>query len=321
MKQFVKYLACTVFFNIFIIDSVCAFQDAPDEVLNKNSIRISTVKVNPAVIQRVKANGQESELNLLRESLDGKLAAALQKTNKFTVIAGTDIGDVKDEQALGQSHALDQGDKSTAKSGKIAGAKYIVVTTIDNFQDVVRDAYFKEVEIKATRRDLTFSVVVKILDSTSGKSLYTASIISEPLDPVVTINPDFITSQTGGHLTEKAIAELGTRMTQSLANEVVNFLYPAKIIGIQSGQFTINRGEGTGMKAGQIWNVYALGNYEIDPDTGENLGKSQLKIAQIEISEVLPQKSIGHLVGSADGIQIGFIVRQSPPMVNGKIVP
>ena len=62
-------------------------------------------------------------------------------------------------------------------------------------------------------------------------------------------------------------------------------------------------------------------NYEIDPDTGENLGKSQLKIAQIEISEVLPQKSLGHLVGSADGIQIGFIVRQSPPMVNGKIVP
>jgi len=296
-------------FVCVVITTAQAFQAPATPKPTKFPLRISMVKVNPSVVERTKANDQASELALVRESVDGKLAAALEKTKKFDIIAGNDLDAVKEEQDLGRSGVVDQGDKNTAKSGKVAGAKYIVVTTIDNFQDVVQTASFEGVGQKMTKRNLSFSVVVKILDSTTGKSLHTASIVSEPLNPVVANNPSFITQQKGGDVTEKAIVELGTQMAQSVANEVVDYLYPAKIISITAGQVTINRSQGTGIQPKQIWNVYALGEDEIDPDTGESLGKAELKIGQVIIDEVGPTKSTAQIKGNDAGIQKGFIVR------------
>jgi len=299
-----------LFLCVFVcVTTAHAFQAPAAPKPTKFPLRISMVKVNPSVVERTKANDQASELALVKESLDGKLAAALEKTKKFDIIAGVDLDAAKEEQDLGRSGVVDQGDKNTAKSGKVAGAKYIVVTTIDNFQDVVQSASFDGVGEKMTKRILSFSVVVKILDSTTGKSLHTASIVSEPLDPVIAKNPSFITQQKGGDVTEKAIVELGTQMAQSVSNEVVDYLYPAKIISITAGQVTINRSLGTGIQPGQIWNVYALGEDEIDPDTGESLGKAELKIGQVKIDEVLPAKSIAQILGNDTGIQRGFIVR------------
>ena len=122
-----------VFFCV-VITTAQAFQAPATPKPTKFPLRISMVKVNPSVVERTKANDQASELALVRESVDGKLAAALEKTKKFDIIAGNDLDAVKEEQDLGRSGVVDQGDKNTAKSGKVAGAKYIVVTTIDNFR-------------------------------------------------------------------------------------------------------------------------------------------------------------------------------------------
>jgi hypothetical protein len=52
---------------------------------------------------------------------------------------------------------------------------------------------------------------------------------------------------------------------------------------------TINRGDGTGIKEGQTWDVFAPGEELIDPDTGESLGSEEIPMGKVRVIAVTPK--------------------------------
>ena len=61
-------------------------------------------------------------------------------------------------------------------------------------------------------------------------------------------------------------------------------------------QITINRGDGTDIAVGQIWNVFAVGEELIDPDTKESLGREEILVGKVKITSVLPKTSTAEII-------------------------
>jgi hypothetical protein len=101
-------------------------------------------------------------------------------------------------------------------------------------------------------------------------------------------------------------------MAERVALRVLDVLYPAKVIAKTGDQVTINRGDGGGVEAGQTWNVYALGEEMIDPDTGISLGREEVKIGSEKITDVQPLFSRARVVED-NGIDKLQVLRREKP--------
>jgi hypothetical protein len=113
---------------------------------------------------------------------------------------------------------------------------------------------------------------------------------------------------------DSVYTELVNQMSQRVAMRITDFLFPAKVIGVSGNQVTLNRGAGTAINRGELWEVFAVGNELKDPDTGEVLGKEEVKIGEVVITEVLPKFSKAAIYGENRGISNGMILRQKLQM-------
>ena len=287
-----------------------AQQDGAAAPPGKLPLAIGAVKVTPALAATLAQRGQAAELGRVQESMDPQLIAAFQGTRKFDLVARSDLKDVVLEQDLSGSGNVDKADPNAAKAFKLAGAKYVVVSTIDDFQDNVQEAEFKEIGKKATRRQVRLSVVAKIYDTTTGKLLEAPNLQLDNSDFVR--NPEFLVGEKGSNLTEKALQEMARQMSEKIAARVMDVLLPAKVLVVRDGQVTLNRGDGTGIAVGQTWRVFAQGEALTDPDTGEKLGSEEVLVGAIRITGVMPKMAMGEVCGENRGVAKGCILRPSP---------
>ena len=72
---------------------------------------------------------------------------------------------------------------------------------------------------------------------------------------------------------------------------------------------TVNRGEGSGVVADQVLRVFAVGKELIDPDTQEVLGKEEVEIGKVRITDVLPKFSKASILEDR-GIAEGALLRK-----------
>jgi hypothetical protein len=82
----------------------------------------------------------------------------------------------------------------------------------------------------------------------------------------------------------------------AMANRIADVIYPAKVISKLDNTVTINRGDGTDIAVGQVWNVWALGAELKDPDTGEVLGRERLAVGKVRITQVDPKTSMADII-------------------------
>jgi curli biogenesis system outer membrane secretion channel CsgG len=281
----------------------------------KMPVAIGAVKVTPALSATLAQRGQALELGRVQESLDSQLISAFQQTRKFDVIARSDLKDVVLEQDLGTSGNVDRADPAAARTFRLAGAKFVVVSTIDDFQDNVQEAEFKEIGKKATRRQVRLSMVTKVYDTTSGRLLESANL---QLDNSAFVrNPEFLVGEKGSNLTEKALQEMARLMAEKAAMRVTDVLLPAKVLAVRDGTVTLNRGDGTGIAAGQTWRVFAQGETLVDPDTGENLGAEEVPVGAVRVIAVNPKLSTAEICGENRGVAKGCVLRRAEDACTG----
>lgn len=249
----------------------------------------------------------KQELNRIVESLDGQLIDRVNATRKFDVVGRSDLADVVKEQDLGASGNVDA--KTAAKAGKLAGAKYLLVCTVDDFDDYIEKAVFEGTGNTATKRVFRFSVVGKLYDSTTGKLMESANF--------QTGNDEFKQIQMGrnysvksGELSDEMMVAISRSLAQKIANHIVDVVYPAKILIRRDNLVTINRGEGAGVAEGDVFNVFAQGEELKDPDTGEVLGREEVKVGKVKISQVNPKTSLATIVEDT-GIDKGGVLRKA----------
>ena len=71
----------------------------------------------------------------------------------------------------------------------------------------------------------------------------------------------------------------------------------------------VNRGEGSGVAADQVWRVFAVGKELVDPDTQEFLGKEEVEIGRVRITDAMPKFSKASILEDR-GIAEGAILRK-----------
>jgi curli biogenesis system outer membrane secretion channel CsgG len=273
---------------------------------DKATMAISSIKPTPSLVASIKSPDKKTELDRIVESLDSQLIDRVNATRKFDVVGRSDLGEVLKEQDLGASGNVDA--KTAAKVNKLTGAKYLLVATVDDYQDYVERATFEGTGRSATKRVFRFSIVGKIYDSTTGKLLESANFQTGN-DEFKQIQEERNYSVKDGELSDEMMVAVSRTLAEKIAVHVVDVVFPAKIIARRDTQVTVNRGEGAGVAVGDVFNVFALGDEMIDPDTKESLGRDEVKVGKIKITEVDPKFSKADVVEDT-GINTGAILRR-----------
>ena len=275
----------------------------------KLAIAVPTVQALPAVVEKVAGYGQQNELAQIAQGLDAKLSDALQNTRKFEVRAHADLAKILGEQQAQDSGNYDLSDPARAKPFKLAGIQYLALVQIDDFQDQVQTATFEGVGQKATRRQIRLSAVCRIFDSTKGTLLESTRITLNDFD--FKNNPQYVVDQKGGDLTEAVVNVIADKMASKVAQKITDTIFPAKVLVVRDGVATLNRGEGTDIAVGEVWEAFAQGEALIDPDTGENLGSEEVAVGFLRVISVAPKFSRAEVCGIDRGIAKGCILRKT----------
>jgi len=268
----------------------------------KETLAVSSVQPTASLKASMEHAGKALSLGRVVEAFDSQLIAQVNATRKFDVVGRSDLKDVVKEQELGQSGNVDA--KSAAQTGKLAGAKYVLVTTIDDFEDSTERMEFKSLNQVGLKRKVRIGAVAKIYDSSTGKLLESANIRIEKKDD----RSDAVDLQKNAELTDALLADAVQETATRVATRVADVIFPVKVLAKRDRQITINRGEGTGIQAGQVWNVYALGEELVDPDTKESLGREEVLVGKARIVDVTPKTSTAEILEDT-GIDKGAILR------------
>jgi len=271
----------------------------------KATLAVSSIKPTASLAAMVKPD-KKPEMGRIIESLDSQLVDRINATRKFDVVGRSDLNDVLKEQDLGASGNVDA--KTAAQAGKLTGAKYLLVTTVDDFQDYVEKATFEGTGRSATKRVFRLSVVGKVYDSSTGKLLESVNFQTGN-DAFKQIQEERNYSVKDGELSDEMMVAVSRDMAQKIANRIADVIFPAKVLLKRDKEVTINRGEGGGVAVGDTFNVFALGEELIDPDTKESLGREEAKVGRVKITQVNPKTSTAEILDDT-GIDKGAILRR-----------
>jgi hypothetical protein len=268
---------------------------SPSPQPSLKTVAVAKIKATPALLADAAGNNRKSSLDRMSQALDSQLIAALQQTRKFTLLARSDSDALIEENAAsGQNFAFGNSDLT-------------LVVTIDDFQDFTQTAHFATINKTATKRVIRFATVAKLYETKTNKLVETANFQEQNLDTEEELANS---ASSGGELSDSLLLALTRRMSEKVAQRVADVAYPARILAKTGKIVTINRGDGTGIAAGQLWEVFALGEELIDPDTGASLGREEVSVGKVRIQRVTPRTAQAEISGEDLGIDRGAVVRR-----------
>ena len=272
--------------------------DAIAQVKGKKTLCVGPIVSISAIKTKAKQIGKSLELEQIIQTLDTTLVDQLNSTRKFDVVARkAALKSILEEQDFGQSGNVDLA--SAAKIMQLAGAQFMVMTTITDFSYGQNNVQFKGIGISAKQESVRVNCSIQIFDTTTGKLLESSRFRGTD-----TLTKGRQALNGGG----ETLTRITDRLAADIMNRVVDVIYPAKVVAKLGSQVTINRGDGTGISVGQTWGVYALGEPITDPDTGEILGQNEAEVGLIKIVRLTPKLSYAEAIED-NGISRGAIVR------------
>ncbi|WP_323018222.1 CsgG/HfaB family protein [Castellaniella sp.] len=229
----------------------------------------------------------------LRQSLTDKLV----KSGRFTVLDRSN--DAALDQEMGRIDSAQASDEQRSKLGQLLGADFMLIVNLTQ----------AGVSTKVTEEyiDLTGETNREVSSSTRASVRYT---LVESATRAVRWSDSSQFSSSGNRLSAALDGFL-----DKITNDIAEIVSPPKVIGLNNGQVIINRGKGLA-ETGQTYAIFSVGEALIDPDTGEQLGATEEKVATIRIATVQAKLAYGDILsGNADAIARGSIARlqAAPP--------
>jgi curli biogenesis system outer membrane secretion channel CsgG len=258
-------------------------------------LAISDVKVTPGLLDSASAANRKTSLDRVSQALDSQLIDRVQASRKFEIIGRSDMASL-----------LKEADFAGGKF-QVSGVDYLLVTTIDDFQDHKETKTFAALGKTVDIRTVRFATVGKIYDAASGKLIESTNF------SLVNSQPDDTSGNNvrSGDLSDALLRAICKEMAEKIAVRVADVIFPARVIAKVDKQVTINRGEGTGVAVGQVWNVFALGQELVDPDTGAVLGREEMQVGKVRITQVNPKTSLA-VITEDNGIDKLAVLRLPP---------
>jgi hypothetical protein len=253
-------------------------------------LAIGKVKVGQAVQADAVDAGKKNKIDRMTQNVGTQLRAAFQASRRFEIVGRSDADALVEEAG------------ATGRTFAFGDADYLLVVEIDDFQDSMETKTFAALGKTVTSRTIRFAGITTIYNAKTNAVIETANIdVSETA-------PEETRGSTTGDTRDALLRELTKKLAELTAQRVTDVVYPARILAKTDKTVTISRGEGTGVAAGQLWEVFALGAEMKDPDTGASLGREELSVGKIRITRVTPKTSQATITEDT-GVDNGAVVR------------
>lgn len=109
------------------------------------------------------------------------------------------------------------------------------------------------------------------------------------------ISKEFTLEDKTSNSTEAIIAGASDKTTDIIMTNILNNIFPPKIIAVTRNSIIINRG-GNSIQVGDIYKAYKFGQRLVDPYTHEFLGYEEIPSAKIKITKVDPKISYADVI-------------------------
>jgi hypothetical protein len=242
-------------------------------------------------------------LNL--STLYDEMEASIQRNRKFSLVSrkASVMKGIREEQAFASSE-LSAG--NAAAEGQMKNANFLILPTVQDFKFYRSSKAVPNLEDKYFRRDSgMLEVNVQVIDTSTGAIKTTFYLKSSFATAKKVVNTK------GGVPNSIHFTKMAKKVSGQMADQLVDIVFPMRILNMQGKQVFINRGKDGGLKKGQLLNVFKPGVALIDPDTGENLGSAETMIGQIKVTRINPKFTIAVITGKGmeEPIDRGDIVR------------
>lgn len=269
-----------------------------------------TLAIMPFIVEQrleIRFGDTVIQPTVIENTFSDQLMQNLVKSRKFDLLERANIVKIMNENHLTESDYAKPGEAE--RIGKLLVADYLVVGYIDRLEYQTEQ---KNIEITGEQRTNiigTLKIHFRVVETKSGK-IVCAHSITEKLNSK---NIPFSERK------EMTIGDFQDKFFESAAvkasNYVLEGIYPIKIASVSGLELMLNRGDGSGLAKGDRLYVYELGETVKDPDTGEVLGAAESKIAEIEVTDVLPKFSKAKIINSIANIVEGSICRRAEKQI------
>jgi curli biogenesis system outer membrane secretion channel CsgG len=242
-----------------------------------------------------------------RNQIDTEFSENNLLSSKFSVVERDKLNLVLQEQGLATAGAVDP--TTAAKVGKILGVKYIILGGIDKFNIDNTHGAIGKFGVGGNMVQSNATINLRFVDTTTAER-------------VISISADGDVKKGGGFLKGTSLSKdsewgIASETIQKAAKAVVaklttgeylarvgNAAAPAgglegKIIKVDGTRAWINVGASSGIKTGDNFKIFSVGEALIDPDTGAKLGADEKQTGTGFVVEVQEKYAIVQFSGTA----------------------
>lgn len=270
---------------------------AEEEGEGKFRVAVGDLVLSPSLSANAAKTVSES-------SLMADIENALRNGRKFEVLTrrASALAAIRKEQQLAASD-LAAGD--AAESGQISNAQAIVNVEVLGFSFGRRSSKVPNIPNKYTVSDsASIELSVQIIDTRT-----TSILASFPITES-TAGGSSVVNSVGG--ASRAILDKTLeKAAGTLANRVADTIFPVLVVTVKGNKLWANRGDDSGMKMGEVFEIFEPGEELLDPHTGESLGTTEMEVGTAKVSRVNPKVTVLDIVkGDAAAMKAGFILRR-----------
>lgn len=235
-----------------------------------------------------------------------EMEASLQATRKFEVLTRQKetLGAIREEQEFAKSDFA-KGD--AAQESQFENANFLVIPIVQDFKFYRSAKPVPNISNKYIRRDSgLLEINAQVVDTESGAIKTTFYLKS------TFATKDEVVNSKRGAPSSVHFIKMAKKVSAQMADQLVDTVFPMRVLNSQGNQVWINRGKDGGLKVGDILNVYCPGEELVDPDTGESLGSAEMLVGKIKVTRVNPKFTIAEIEpkNTKEPIQKGDIVRK-----------
>ncbi|HNC23942.1 MAG TPA: hypothetical protein PLU52_07030 [Opitutaceae bacterium] len=258
----------------------------------KKKLAITKIAATDALSKRMAKQGVGLSLDSVLEALDSQVYDRMLNTRRFEILERSDADALaKESSAAGEAFAFNKAD-------------YILTIRVDSFNDRMEERKLASLGKTIRARTIELSAVAKITEVATQRAIASTNFKVSKRDSE---NRSDNTTQRVGEGSDDLMIQAVTEMAGKIAARAADVVSPARVIGKRDNVVTINRNDQSGIKVGQVWEVFALGEELVDPDTGDKT-REEVLVGKVKITRVTPQNSQGETM-SDTGIERGAIVR------------
>jgi curli biogenesis system outer membrane secretion channel CsgG len=251
------------------------------------------------------------------------LVTELVKSGKYRVIEREQLQAIMQEKHLSLSGDIDP--KTAIQFGKMLGVEYLIAGAVTELGVTDRNASvpggflrgLPSVSVRSQKMEAALDA--RAFSTSTGEIVWADTAKDETSDSSV-----YVAGAGGGANDRNKVDKLMRPVVQKLAASLAKASLSSsglggagdasgvvgKIAKADGGTLYVNAGSEAGVKEGDEFAVYRVGEQIKDPDTGEVLGANEMKVGRVKITSVKgPRLSIAAAV-SGSGFKAGDTLKK-----------